>query len=592
MKIYKLDNKIIIENSKHNLDEMDLTTKEIKTMLYNKEIYEYLVESLSIFYNKNEKLNFIINGTELNYYKDDFINRIKNMSLINLSPIKKRIFLNDISPTNMKKQQSKYLSKKYGSLTGYELLEIYISNNPLELCKNKNISFTSFLSYLNDNNFLDKINVLNIPEVENDPYQTYRKRFYKVMNSEFIKIFELYSPNIEEFEENLKKIGLSFNDISNYNPKNIFFEEYNWINDNLVGFKDFFASLEKIHNDYYKGIFLEPNQNEQEFLHKYEIAPEIDEKFLKELQSLEEYNLSDLQKAYYLYRRICQKFSYDEEVFAIHEGHNDKPHGDFSRASEFDFKNNLVICYDIAFIYAKLCIKAGLKAELRDKHQVQWIYYQNFIHDHPHVILWINDYLISADPSAGKINNDMSYEKNGIKVTEFKCINNSDRVKSNFSKELSLVDQIISSKEKDYEYYDLNDILKKHIHINEISNEELEQTFIDILREINKEPGTMMAKMRAFLNLKQRFPVNFRKNITISAVTDFNPIIKDSKVNLSFIVKIKTQNSTNYYLIKNKSDIFKIEEEKLFDLVEKGELVYIDKEKEENISARENRIVK
>ena len=101
-----------------------------------------------------------------------------------------------------------------------------------------------------------------------------------------------------------------------------------------------------------------------------------------------------------------------------------------------------------------------------------------------------------------------------------------------------------------------------------------------------------MAKMRAFLNLKQRFPVNFRKNITISAVTDFNPIIKDSKVNLSFIVKIKTQNSTNYYLIKNKSDIFKIEEEKLFDLVEKGELVYIDKEKEENISARENRIVK
>ena len=70
----------------------------------------------------------------------------------------------------------------------------------------------------------------------------------------------------------------------------------------------------------------------------------------------EEFN--QMEKAMYLYIRLCQTFSYDDVYFL---NNNTPTKGAVSNIAEYDENNNKVVCYEFAYVYSELLRSIGIE---------------------------------------------------------------------------------------------------------------------------------------------------------------------------------------------------------------------------------------
>ena len=592
MKIYRKNNKICIENGLSNQgfggfnSAHSFSDEELKELLNDKRIFDFICYRLAFI----KSIDFYINNNLITVYYDDFIDEVKksNLPLFEKSKIFRIGFL---EKENKTKYLNKLLNSRYGKLTGNEILEIYLSDRPIEMCKEKGITFSEFISiisshpfYLTSRNQSELIShIFMIPKIKADNDELYRRQFYMrfVRNGQeklpYPLMVDLYTDDREELKRRLESLGFTLEEYANRLETFPELEaNWSWARRRFKDYDEMAKGLEDIWRNVATGRTIPKTSHKFKYMEN-KISDEVKKQFLDELESLMEYNLTDIQKAYYLYRRICQKFSYDDEFYVTHEGRTRRPHGNLSRASEFDFEHNLVVCYDIAFIYAKLCQEIGLHAEMREGGFSQdWNYVGDLKDDHPHVIVWAGNMAIKADPSSTKINNDMAKEKSGERVKEFICANSGPKVIRQFEKELELVDQILATRKKDYEFYDIEEMLKKHTETEEITEEEIEATFIDIIKEINDIPGTMMGKTKAVRGIAHKFTNKYQQEFEVTFVSDSNPLQKDHDYSLAFVISIENGNEYNYYLVKHLGNVEKISREDLMSMVGNKEIKEID----------------
>ena len=195
----------------------------------------------------------------------------------------------------------------------------------------------------------------------------------------------------------------------------------------------------------------------EDLVNNFELNYELEETILNEIPNI----FTDLQKAYYIYKRLCQKFSYDEEYYyLLSYGRESKvalKHQDFDRLEKLKGGDD-VICTEFSLIFAKFLKKLNIPFQL--------LGYKNQMVDkidskHIKVRFKTGDYVVDADAAHLITKSDMVFEKIYGQTNFFTVVNEHKRTQDFFVKELKEVDDYFANNKELMEYSDAKELYEK-----------------------------------------------------------------------------------------------------------------------------------
>lgn len=202
---------------------------------------------------------------------------------------------------------------------------------------------------------------------------------------------------------------------------------------------------------------------------------------------LEDINLfkNDLEKAIYIYIKMCKILTYDDEFFAVEQDDSYeivRGHKDILNIKNITLKNNKIVCYDFNAIYLKLLSEIGIDAN------INYNTVSEYGKSHMNLTFKSFNFHVKADSVTSIINGDIYKAKLNYKLNGLVCLNESDLDKKEFASIVLGVYKKIKEKE---------DKEEKQISKNKV---ETTETFEDILKEYNI-PNNLE------LNLYERFSI-------------------------------------------------------------------------------------
>lgn len=167
-------------------------------------------------------------------------------------------------------------------------------------------------------------------------------------------------------------------------------------------------------------------EDENRYLSKTVISPELEQAILGDMNPA--YN--DLQKAQYIYLKMCQTLTYNPEFFAINQkGPRVKPHQDIGYVAGITPENCEAVCYEFSVLYGKFLQQAtGIKHEL--VFQNSYFGSGRYGNDHTLVEFRCGKFLVTADSVKGILNSDLTNQKLDRPILGLNCTNaNKETVK-------------------------------------------------------------------------------------------------------------------------------------------------------------------
>ena len=400
--------------------------------------------------------------------------------------------------------------------------------------------------------------------------------FYKLqnlLNSDEIKKYE-YLKNCltqEYFEENYKSINYFYNNKYNtYNFKELFQKlkmkpeefKYEYLNNKLgINIKD--DEIDYLLNSFvdvlgHNEVYFDANVIENyEFLkenikkvnyNKLSLGnnPKYTKKGIvnEELKKIILHNIPDnfnkLEKAFYIYLKMCSILDYDED-FAIAISYdnisneaNTSIHNDINNLPNITYKNNKVICQEFCLIYAKMLDEIGIDYEIVGSN--------NYEDGHPKIHLLYDNCIFEADPTISVIDSDICFVKNGIKAKEFSILTKDIYAKERFNKSIEKVYNYISST-----YNIKYKTLRERFYKDQDKYKQL--SFNEKITYLNKRISLFKTS-----NISKCFFVKclaralFLDDLDISYIVEKQ---KDSKKNMAIILSIKVDNEYKFYKYSN-----------------------------------------
>ena len=315
------------------------------------------------------------------------------------------------------------------------------------------------------------------------------------------------------------------------------------------------------------------NENIELIKYKYEPNFSKDKPFEESRNIVDDFKLNDvlkrqilqnipsdyneLQKAYFIYKRLCQKFSYDEDYFyyayKVKEDEYIKPpvidHSDISRLNIISV-NSDVICTEITMLFAKFLDLLNISYRITDYHDHTNIDYKD---SHMKVVFKIQDATFEADAAHGLYSSDLSIEKTYGLVRHFKPLGPlPERVRDDISKELLEVDKYFKNFESRLEFEDAKEIYESMYKKKEnISLEEKVQVLIDMIDKVNLKYMDMFDWVRD--TRKRIFAGDDRQFCNIEFIINKKPVKEDKTYELAMVVMYNQDNianlETNKYIV-------------------------------------------
>ena len=180
---------------------------------------------------------------------------------------------------------------------------------------------------------------------------------------------------------------------------------------------------------------------EVNYIRKVEVNEELKETVLSDMPE----SFDDLEKAFYIYYKLCSVLTYDDRYFAKRSIDEKREHKNFDRLNTITPTNNEVICYEFNSLYAKLLKEQGIVFELNGSSQ--------YADGHVSITFRVDKFLVNADSTVGMISSDLSYAKNGLILTGFTLENTNEQTKKQFETKIDKVYEFIRSKENEYNKY-------------------------------------------------------------------------------------------------------------------------------------------
>lgn len=171
---------------------------------------------------------------------------------------------------------------------------------------------------------------------------------------------------------------------------------------------------------------------------------EINEDLRSAIISSMPQDISQLEKAIYIYIKMCKLLTYDDEYFAVNQkGPATEKHKDVNYVSNINLTNNKVVCFEFNLIYSKLLDELGINFKAD---------YQSFIDEaygsgHANLEFRSDKFLVTADSVTSILLGDIMRAKLNQPLVGLKCINKNKKTQQEFKNAVDKIYKLIAEQE-------------------------------------------------------------------------------------------------------------------------------------------------
>lgn len=195
---------------------------------------------------------------------------------------------------------------------------------------------------------------------------------------------------------------------------------------------------------------------------------QIDNALENKILSLLPADTTLLEKAIYIYIKMCKLLTYDDEYYAVNQkGYAAIKHKDTEHVSAVTLENNRVVCYEFNLIYTKLLDKIGIHFSSNYKS----LFDEDYGSVHVSLDFRAGKFLVTADSVTSILLGDIAQAKLNQPLIGIKCINRNLQTQQEFKESLTKMYRLIADHEK---------------NVKDVQEVEHVQTFDELLTEYSK----------------------------------------------------------------------------------------------------------
>ena len=150
---------------------------------------------------------------------------------------------------------------------------------------------------------------------------------------------------------------------------------------------------------------------------------------------------TELEKAIYIYIKMCKILTYDDEYYAVNQkGEAALKHKDVHYVSSINLQNNKVVCFEFNLIYSILLDKLGIKFRTDYKNMAEEAYGDS----HANLEFRSGKYLVTADSVTSILDGDMTKAKLNQPLVGLQCMNRNTNTQFEFKMAASKMYKLIA----------------------------------------------------------------------------------------------------------------------------------------------------
>ena len=250
-------------------------------------------------------------------------------------------------------------------------------------------------------------------------------------------------------------------------------------------------------------------------------------------------HFNKLQQTYYIYRRLCQLFVYDEDYYCYGyisavDREAKKPvidHDNIELLNDLDI-NSEVVCTEITMLFAKFLELLEIPYQIVDYHDNTNIDYKK---SHMRVNFKVDDVIMEADAGHGLQYSDMSKEKVYGKVSNFKPKTETPlRIKTEVFKQLDEVNQYIEVTEEQLQFEDAIEIYENTYKAN--NNITIKERVSMLIEIIQKSKLKTMDLIDVISRIKKQMFTNCKNAGRIEIIINKKPKQQDKTYEIVLVI--------------------------------------------------------
>jgi hypothetical protein len=311
----------------------------------------------------------------------------------------------------------------------------------------------------------------------------------------------------------------------------------------------------------------------------------LDKDLEKEIIANMPENLNDLEKAMYIYIKMCKTLSYDEEYYAVNQkGDAIEKHQDISYISNINLDNPKAVCYEFNAIYTKFLNDLGIKFQSKYKNMIGEAYGDG----HVELDFRVGKYLVHADSVTTILGGDMVRSKLNQPIIGLKCINRNLDTNKEFKDSLDKVYNVIIEEEKDKSdrkpVESLESLLQEYENLTDnIRSISINDKFNLLIEKLNYSQLKGIDSYYYILKMKKMFFTEdeLLEKVSFNLIRNNLPIDEDKTASIIGVFTLNTHNLydydmlNEYYYLDENNQLFKTSKEQIQEKFDSGEYDYI-----------------
>lgn len=297
---------------------------------------------------------------------------------------------------------------------------------------------------------------------------------------------------------------------------------------------------------------------------------------------------TDLEKAIYIYIKMCKLLTYDEEYYAVNQrGKAIEKHQSIDHVSTITPENNKVVCYEFNVIYSKLLNQLGLNFS-SDYKSLIGEYYGG---SHSNLEFRSDKFLVQADSVTTILNGDIMQAKLNQPLVGLKCINKNKQTQQEFKESVTKMYKLIAEQEKsisenhEVEHIQtIDELLEEYSKsTNNIKDVSFEERLSILIDKVNSTAMVGVDSLSYVLQLRKVLFTEEQRdnNLKVTIVKNSEPFDLETTAMASAIFTLNDQGFEEnpeqniYYYYNPNQELIPITKEELQDRFNQGVLSYI-----------------
>ena len=266
-------------------------------------------------------------------------------------------------------------------------------------------------------------------------------------------------------------------------------------------------------------------------------------------------DFSDLQKAIYIYIKMCKLLTYNTEYFAVAQtGDATLKHKNVGYITQITPKNNEVICYEFNLIYAKMLEYLGINYKIVSDGK-------SYGDGHSSLEFRCGKFLVGADAVTSILNGDLLSAKLNDVLNGIECFNRNKKTEEEFEAMLLEVYRVLtiqeSGKKLEIQPESFDDLIAEYSKLTQnLSSVSLEERLLILIEKANSKKLTGLDELSYMIRLRKTLFDKYEclSNINICILRDNVHTLPDRVATISTVITINKRNvnayeDTNIYFV-------------------------------------------